>query len=211
MDEEKEADSPQPPSKLPRLSGADPNAGVVTMAAPPPPVGLGLGLGLGGDSRGERDVEASAAAAHKATALTFMQQQELEHQVLIYRYFAAGAPVPVHLVLPIWKSVASSSFGPHRFPSLAVMGLGNLCFDYRSSMEPDPGRCRRTDGKKWRCSRDVVPGHKYCERHVHRGRGRSRKPVEASAAATPANNGGGGGIVFSPTSVLLAHGTARAT
>jgi hypothetical protein len=91
------------------------------------------------------------------------------------------------------------------------MGLGNLCFDYRSSMEPDPGRCRRTDGKKWRCSRDVVPGHKYCERHVHRGRGRSRKPVEASAAATPANNGGGGGIVFSPTSVLLAHGTARAT
>ncbi|KAF0933266.1 hypothetical protein E2562_017056 [Oryza meyeriana var. granulata] len=210
MGEEKDADSPQPPSKLPRLSSPDPNAGVVTMAAPPPPVGLGLGLGLGGDSRGERDVEASpvTASAHKGTALTFMQQQELEHQVLIYRYFAAGAPVPVHLVLPIWKSVASSSFGPHRFPSL--MGLGNLCFDYRSSMEPDPGRCRRTDGKKWRCSRDVVPGHKYCERHVHRGRGRSRKPVEASAAATTANNGGGG-IVFSPTSVLLAHGAARAT
>ncbi|XP_040377260.1 growth-regulating factor 10 [Oryza brachyantha] len=210
MGEEKEADSPQPPSKLPRLSAADPNAGMVTMAAPPPPVGLGLGLGLGGDSRGERDVEPSPASApaHKATVLTFMQQQELEHQVLIYRYFAAGAPVPVHLVLPIWKSVASSSFGPHRFPSL--MGLGNLCFDYRSSMEPDPGRCRRTDGKKWRCSRDVVPGHKYCERHVHRGRGRSRKPVEAPAAATPANSGGGG-IVFSPTSVLLAHGAARAT
>ncbi|KAL5212756.1 hypothetical protein ABZP36_023603 [Zizania latifolia] len=209
MGEEKEADSPQPPSKLPRLSCHDPNAGMVTMAAPPPPVGLGLGLGLSGDSRGERDVEASVPApAHKATtALTFMQQQELEHQVLIYRYFAAGAPVPVHLVLPIWKSVASSSFGPHRFPSL--MGLGNLCFDYRSSMEPDPGRCRRTDGKKWRCSRDVVPGHKYCERHVHRGRGRSRKPVEASAVANPAPNAGG--IGFSPTSVLLAHSAARAT
>lgn len=68
----------------------------------------------------------------------------------------------------------------------AVMGLGSLCFDYRSSMEPEPGRCRRTDGKKWRCSRDVVPGHKYCERHVHRGRGRSRKPVEAAAAAVTA-------------------------
>jgi hypothetical protein len=51
------------------------------------------------------------------SALTFMQHQELEHQVLIYRYFAAGAPVPVHLVLPIWKSVAASSFGPQRFPS----------------------------------------------------------------------------------------------
>ena len=61
---------------------------------------------------------------------------------------------------------------------MAVIGLGSLCFDYRSSMEPEPGRCRRTDGKKWRCSRDVVQGHKYCERHVHRGRGRSRKPVE---------------------------------
>ena len=114
------------------------------------------------------------------------------------------------------------------------MGLGSLCFDYRSSMEPEPGRCRRTDGKKWRCSRDVVPGHKYCERHVHRGRGRSRKPVEAAAAATPAAapapsaaaaSSLGGPVVHrgaapphphglglsSPTSVLLAHSAARAT
>jgi len=34
----------------------------------------------------------------------------------------------------------------------------------------EPGRCRRTDGKKWRCGRDVVPDQKYCEKHVHRGR-----------------------------------------
>ncbi|EPS59588.1 hypothetical protein M569_15218, partial [Genlisea aurea] len=52
-----------------------------------------------------------------------------------------------------------------------------------------PGRCRRTDGKKWRCSRDVVAGQKYCERHMHRGRNRSRKHVEnnptsSTAAAT---------------------------
>jgi WRC len=67
---------------------------------------------------------------------------------------------------------------------MAVMGLGSLCFDYRNSMEPEPGRCRRTDGKKWRCSRDVVPGQKYCERHVHRGRGRSRKPVEGAGSAS---------------------------
>ncbi|KAL6633783.1 hypothetical protein ACP70R_026454 [Stipagrostis hirtigluma subsp. patula] len=228
MAEDKDTDSP--PSKLPRLSPADANAGAVTMAASSPLV-LGLGLGLGGDScGGERGAaEAAAAAARKArsSALTFMQQQELEHQVLIYRYFAAGAPVPVHLVLPIWKSVAASSFGPQRFPSL--MGLGSLCFDYRSSMEPEPGRCRRTDGKKWRCSRDVVSGHKYCERHVHRGRGRSRKPVEAaSSAGAPAPSAAPGshhaaaaaavhsgaspaGLGFSPTSVLLAHGAARAT
>lgn len=90
------------------------------MAASSPLVlGLGLGLGAGGGGGGERDGEASAATAapKRASALTFMQQQELEHQVLIYRYFAAGAPVPVHLVLPIWKSVAASSFGPQRFPS----------------------------------------------------------------------------------------------
>ena len=88
------------------------------MAASSPLV-LGLGLGLGGGGGGERDADASPATAtpKRPSALTFMQQQELEHQVLIYRYFAAGAPVPVHLVLPIWKSVAASSFGPQRFPS----------------------------------------------------------------------------------------------
>ncbi|CAL5055033.1 unnamed protein product [Urochloa decumbens] len=213
MAAEKETESPQPPAKLPRLSAADTSAGEVTMAASSPLVlGLGLGLGAGGSSGGgERDSE----APKRASALTFMQQQELEHQVLIYRYFAAGAPVPVHLVLPIWKSVAASSFGPQRYPSL--VGLGSLCFDYRSSMEPEPGRCRRTDGKKWRCSRDVVPGHKYCERHVHRGRGRSRKPVEAAAASAPTPTAAApvssrAGLGFSPTSVLLAHtSAARAT
>nr|XP_051193323.1 growth-regulating factor 10-like [Lolium perenne] len=209
MAEENEGGSPQPPSKLPRLSAADSNAGAVTMAVSSPLV-LGLGLGLGGESRG--GVEAQAQARAKS-ALTFMQHQELEHQVLIYRYFAAGAPVPVHLVLPIWKSVAASSFGPQRFPSLAVIGLGSLCFDYRSSMEPEPGRCRRTDGKKWRCSRDVVQGHKYCERHVHRGRSRSRKPVEggAASASTPAAPAQNGGITAPPCGLGFSPAAARAT
>lgn len=44
-------------------------------------------------------------------------------------------------------------------------------------MEPEPGRCRRTDGKKWRCSRDVVPDQKYCLRHMHRG---VKKRIEGS-------------------------------
>ncbi|XVE64479.1 hypothetical protein DITRI_Ditri07aG0104000 [Diplodiscus trichospermus] len=55
-------------------------------------------------------------------------------------------------------------------------GALNLRFSSRGDLEP--GRCRRTDGKKWRCSRDVAPDQKYCERHMHRGRPRSRKPVE---------------------------------
>ena len=71
-------------------------------------------------------------------------------------------------------------------PSLfySVIGFSPQGFDYRNVMDPEPGRCRRTDGKKWRCSKDVVPDQKYCERHMHRGRQRSRKPVEAPAIAS---------------------------
>src|SRR5262245_51658364 len=47
-------------------------------------------------------------------------------------------------------------------------------------MDPERGRCRRTDGRKWRCSKSVVPNQKYCERHMHRGRQGSRKHVEAT-------------------------------
>ena len=65
-------------------------------------------------------------------------------------------------------------------------------------MDPEPGRCRRTDGKKWRCSRDVVAGQKYCERHMHRGRNRSRKPVELP---TPTSGGGGGTLGASSSSI----------
>lgn len=50
---------------------------------------------------------------------------------------------------------------------------------YSKNGDPEPGRCKRTDGKKWRCSKEVAPQQKYCERHLHRGRPRSRKPVEA--------------------------------
>ena len=57
------------------------------------------------------------------------------------------------------------------------MGNGlDVRFTNRADLEA--GRCRRTDGKKWRCSRDVAPDKKYCERHMHRGRPRSRKHVE---------------------------------
>lgn len=48
--------------------------------------------------------------------------------------------------------------------------------------DPEPTRCRRTDGKKWRCSNKVLLFQKYCERHMHRGRKRSRKLVESSSS-----------------------------
>ncbi|KAL4188091.1 hypothetical protein AMTRI_Chr09g22200 [Amborella trichopoda] len=120
--------------------------------------GLGLGLGLGTGRY----------------CFTFLQLQELEQQALIFKYMNAGLPVPLQLVFPIWKSIVGS---PKAIYCPPIFG-GGLCFEYRNRMnpEPEPGRCRRTDGKKWRCSRDVVPDHKYCDRHIHRGR--SRKPVE---------------------------------
>lgn len=65
-------------------------------------------------------------------------------------------------------------------PLVLVTEYSFLGFDQGSRMVPEPHRCRRTDGKKWRCSKSVVPGQKYCERHMHRGRNRSRKPVETS-------------------------------
>jgi hypothetical protein len=57
------------------------------------------------------------------------------------------------------------------------MGLGR-----KADEDPEPGRCRRVDGKKWRCSKEAYPGSKYCEKHMHRGKNRSRKPVEMSLA-----------------------------
>ncbi|XP_061361786.1 growth-regulating factor 1 [Gastrolobium bilobum] len=63
------------------------------------------------------------------------------------------------------------------------MGLGR-------KIDPEPGRCRRTDGKKWRCSKEAYPESKYCERHMHRGKNRSRKPVEVlktTPTPTPTN------------------------
>src|SRR5688572_26649180 len=55
---------------------------------------------------------------------------------------------------------------------------------YGKKVDPEPGRCRRTDGKKWRCSKEAHPDSKYCERHMHRGRSRSRKPVESHSLSS---------------------------
>ncbi|WVZ65863.1 hypothetical protein U9M48_015160 [Paspalum notatum var. saurae] len=107
-------------------------------------------------------------------SFTAMQLQELEQQSRVYQYMAARVPVPTHLVFPIWKSVTgASSEGAQKYPTL--MGLATLCLDFGKNPEPEPGRCRRTDGKKWRCWRSTIPNEKYCERHMHRGR---KRPVQ---------------------------------
>lgn len=60
-----------------------------------------------------------------------------------------------------------------------IGGWGTFHLGFAGNTDPEPGRCRRTDGKKWRCSREAVPDQKYCERHINRGRHRSRKHVES--------------------------------
>ncbi|KAJ8534029.1 hypothetical protein K7X08_007353 [Anisodus acutangulus] len=120
------------------------------------------------------------------------QWQELELQALIFRHFIAGAPVPPELLHLVKRSIITASppsyYFSHPFQQYPHYQQALIQSGYwgRAAMDPEPGRCRRTDGKKWRCSRDVVAGQKYCERHVHRGRSRSRKPVEIP---TPLING----------------------
>ncbi|XP_060211083.1 growth-regulating factor 12-like [Lycium barbarum] len=114
---------------------------------------------------------------------TFLQRQELEQQFCIYKYIEVGLPVPSHLIIPICKSITCSLKGLRdgvyqHCPNL--MGYGHLCWEL--SMEPEPRRCWRTDGKKWRCSKSVIQNQKYCEKHMHRGRQRSRKYVEPASS-----------------------------
>ncbi|KAJ6913888.1 growth-regulating factor 1 isoform X1 [Populus alba x Populus x berolinensis] len=119
---------------------------------------------------------------------TASQWQELEHQALIYKYMVSGIPIPPDLLFTIKRSgCLDSSLSSKLFPrqpphfswSCFQMGLGR-------KIDPEPGRCRRTDGKKWRCSKEAYPDSKYCEKHMHRGKNRSRKPVEVATQSTTA-------------------------
>ncbi|KAK9066980.1 hypothetical protein SSX86_014304 [Deinandra increscens subsp. villosa] len=144
------------------------------------------------------------------------QWMELEHQALIYKHFVANVPVPSNLLNPLRKSVtafpflgssSSTSYAPNSY------GWGSFHLGFSGNTDPEPGRCRRTDGKKWRCSRDAVPDQKYCERHINRGRHRSRKPVESQngqAVSGPAASKAGpvGSSSSVPVSTTMATATA---
>ncbi|KAG6475890.1 hypothetical protein ZIOFF_065120 [Zingiber officinale] len=112
------------------------------------------------------------------------QWQELELQALVFEYMASAVPVPPDLLCCVRRSLFAEPRSP-RFlpPHPPAIGWGAYQMgDARKEVDPEPGRCRRTDGKKWRCSKEAFPDSKYCERHIHRGKGRSRKPVELSLA-----------------------------
>ncbi|XP_009606791.3 growth-regulating factor 4-like isoform X1 [Nicotiana tomentosiformis] len=132
-----------------------------------------LGVGVGGGAQ----VGAVGYDFGFRPPFTAVQWQELEHQAMIYKYLVAGLPVPPDLVVPIRRSFDAISSRFFNHPSLSY------CSYYGKKFDPEPGRCRRTDGKKWRCSKDAHPDSKYCERHMHRGRNRSRKPVESQSTS----------------------------
>ncbi|KAI3965421.1 hypothetical protein MKX01_042902 [Papaver californicum] len=129
---------------------------------------------------------------------TPLQWQELETQALIFKHMVSGIPIPPELLFPLkfHHSSSSSSSSPSSSSLLSSklflpsdpqipwtyyhMGIGR-------KIDPEPGRCRRTDGKKWRCSKEAYNDSKYCEKHMHRGRNRSRKPVEILTSSTSTN------------------------
>ncbi|KAM1419804.1 hypothetical protein PS1_023379 [Malus domestica] len=126
-------------------------------------------------SKTEMSVSSVGNEGH-APLFTVAQWAEMENQALIFKYLKAGLPVPSELLAPIRTSfnLISPNFLRHH-PTLASYS--------RKKMDPEPGRCRRTDGKKWRCSKDAHPESKYCERHMNRGRYRSRKLVESQTSS----------------------------
>nr|GMC63617.1 growth-regulating factor 1-like [Ipomoea batatas] len=162
---------------------------------------------------------------------TAIQWQELEHQALIYKYMVSGMPVPPDLLYSIRRSLDSSLSSKLLLHQPQHYGWNYFQMGFGKKIDPEPGRCRRTDGKKWRCSKEAYPDSKYCERHMHRGRNRSRKPVEVSTAAavqattpqkaipfspitttTSGGCGGGGGLSpTTPTSLPFSYLTAAAT
>ncbi|XP_074279956.1 growth-regulating factor 9-like isoform X2 [Silene latifolia] len=111
-------------------------------------------------------------------SITVNQLKQLELQLIIFNYFVWGLPVPLHFLRSLSPSFIHNSWE-------SICNQGTNC---RELMEAEPGRCRRTDGKKWRCYQSVVPNEKYCIKHMHRGRKRSRKLVEDVPTNTPTVN-----------------------
>ncbi|KAK4265625.1 hypothetical protein QN277_026652 [Acacia crassicarpa] len=108
------------------------------------------------------------------------QWQELEHQALIFKYMASGIPIPPDLVFSIKRASLDSPLSSRllSLPSHQHFGWNYLEMGLGRKIDTEPGRCRRTDGKKWRCSKEAYPNSKYCERHMHRGNNRLRKPLQ---------------------------------
>ena len=81
---------------------------------------------------------------------------------------------------------------------LCSVGWNYLQMGYGRKIDPEPRRCRRTDGKKWRFSKEAFPASKYCERHMHRG-----KTVQESSCSF--NSFNSAGAILSSHNYTLGH------
>ncbi|CAN0908673.1 Growth-regulating factor 1 [Linum grandiflorum] len=156
----------------------------------PPTIGLGLGLMTGSGSRDEdddnHDTDLQLGKSRLGVVFTVSQLQELHLQWTIYRYIEAGVRVPHGLLVPIWNTFHSAPPFVDTTPTLSLSWTPwTEMTRYKKGVGEydEPGRCRRTDGKKWRCSKESLPDQKYCQKHMNRGRtnrNRSRKHVESA-------------------------------
>eukprot|EP00250_Pteridium_aquilinum_P019619 c24495_g2_i1 orf=790-2703(+) len=137
---------------------------------------------------GVHEMERGGEGLLQQVVFTSNQLRELQLHALIFKHMVCGVNVPPELVLLVRTSVAALAGMTTGGSHLGSLGWGNYHLGYGNSVDPEPGRCRRTDGKKWRCARDVVPDQKYCERHMHRGRHRARKPPEPLTSSVSAPN-----------------------
>ncbi|KAG6573628.1 Growth-regulating factor 6, partial [Cucurbita argyrosperma subsp. sororia] len=80
---------------------------------------------------------------------------------------------PASLSHPICSSPSTQPLStllsfPPSFPTNMHVGWNYLQMGYGRKIDPKPRRCRRTDGKKWRCSKEAFQASKYYERHAPR-------------------------------------------
>ncbi|CAN7081606.1 unnamed protein product [Brassica oleracea var. botrytis] len=115
-----------------------------------------------------------------SSAFSEAQWHELERQRNIFKYMMASLPVPSELLSPFSKNSSHTNNQDVTVARGGSLKLGIASNASNSTADMEPWRCKRTDGKKWRCSRNAVPDQKYCERHAHKSRPRSRKHVETS-------------------------------
>uniref|UniRef100_A0A3Q7ILA5 Growth-regulating factor n=1 Tax=Solanum lycopersicum TaxID=4081 RepID=A0A3Q7ILA5_SOLLC len=111
-----------------------------------------------------RSFDVATNSQGMATALgypfTWAQWKELDRQAMIYKYMVSAMSVPPDLLLSIFSGASHTTSATG-----SVQGQR-----YTTNIRDlEPGRCKRTDGKNWRCSRDVAPHKKSCEHHMHRG------------------------------------------
>ncbi|KAL6842968.1 hypothetical protein ACP4OV_027281 [Aristida adscensionis] len=170
--------------------GRDGFLGVARKSPPPPPSPF---LGSTTSSGGARMLSFSNGAAGAGSELRGQQDAggsgKGEGAVYSNTVDGTGAPGPDLQALCCECPCTGQLAALHQKkpPSMEYLWLQLLLgwTPFRPGCgDAEPGRCRRTDGKKWRCSRDAVGDQKYCERHLNRGRNRSRKHVEGQKATT---------------------------